>query len=343
MHRDVAGALMIMIQAFDTADPKFLLFQSLYNELYGNHPPDSIPKNATCYLALREEEPVARLSFNTSDPSCGIIGHFEALNPEAAMGLLKHIQQVATDQNIPKILGPINGTTWDRYRIALPIRPDDPIFDPPHFLGEPRNPPEYASYFVNAGFSVAENYESRLVTDLLYRDKKRLLLKQKMDRMQIDVSPINLEDFYGELEAIFSLSLKTFAKNPYYQPINFDTFKTMYEKIKTWLDPEFVLIARNKDKEVVGFSFNYPDLESTKNGLPTRLIVKTLAIDERLRAKGLAMYLLDEISFRAYKKGYESIIHALMHCDNDSFNISQKGYQSLLFKRYALYEKEISI
>lgn len=332
---------MVEIIAFTTADPHFLQFQSLFQQLYGTSRSDSIPILATCYLAVQDNEPLARLSAkiiediqNAPNP-CGIIGHYEALNPQAGIALLKHVQQKLKHTSI---IGPMNDSTWDRYRLALPPQPGDLTFNPSTFLGEPRNPPEYHSHFISAGFTIVEHYESRIFSNLTCRLSKYDLLKRKMERLGINVKPVDLNRYENELKEIFTLSTRAFAKNPFYRLIDFTHFKSLYEGIRPYLNPEFILIARDKENRIIGYTFNYPDLESVQAKKPPRLIVKTLAVDENMRGKGVAMYLLDEVTIRAHQHGYQSIIHALMHCDNDSLNISQKGYGTDLFKRYALYQ-----
>ena len=72
---------------------------------------------------------------------------------------------VPLGDGVAHLIGPMNGSTWGRYRLALPPERGETTPEPP-FLTEPRNPPGYPDQFRAAGFSIAVRYESRIVTDL---------------------------------------------------------------------------------------------------------------------------------------------------------------------------------
>lgn len=300
--------------------------------------------NATSFLAVKNEMPMARLScllvddIERVDTPCGIIGNYEAAEKEAGIALLKEAKKHFAGSNAKVVIGPMNGSSWGSYRLLMPKAPDDPIFDPPHFLGEPQNPPDYPSHYFESGFSIADQYESRIVHDLSRREEKGKALARKMERLQITLSPMDMEHYEKQLNELFIFSTKTFAKNPYYRAIDFTEFKTLYEGIKPYLDADFVLLARDKNQKLVGFIFAYPDMLSLQSGKPQRLVFKTLAASENMRASGLGLFLVDTLHSKAHQKGYKSVIHALMHSDNNSLKLSLKGIPSELFNRYALFQ-----
>jgi ribosomal protein S18 acetylase RimI-like enzyme len=142
--------------------------------------------------------------------------------------------------------------------------------------------------------------------------------------------------FHDELRPMFELSLAAFADNAYYTPIDFGSFVAQYERLRSLLDPELVLLAEDQGSRLLGFLFAYGDPVAA--GRPTRLVVKTVASAPAARGMGLGSLLLDRVERRGFALGYRSAIHALMHVDNFSMKMSAR-HRARLFRRYALYER----
>lgn len=323
--------------AFEPHAPEFALFQSLGTEAVILQP------RTTCYLALEEGNPQARLScqiatdLHDAPSPCGLIGHYEARSEQAGIMLLNKAIEDFKARGITSIIGPMNGSTWERYRFALQKDPDEKTFIPSTFLGEPRNPPEYPQHFIKAGFSLIEEYQSRITNRLNVREESTARVLRKLERIGMTIHPLDLKNYDKQLQEIYELSTAAFAKNMFYSPISFEKFQSLYQGIKPYLDPDFILLAKDKEHKLAGFVFGYPDLESIEKGRPTRLILKTLAADERYRMSGVAVALWDLFHTKAHEKGYHHVIHALMHSENMSSRISHKVFQSDLFKKYALF------
>lgn len=334
---------MLDIVTFNSTDPHINLFQSLPKKIYKSPSKETFPSELSYFLAMNDKTPIARLSCTIKDnvanmpKPCGIIGHYETIDSTAGVLLLNKAKEYLANRHAKMILGPINNSTWERYRLVLPKTSEDPTFDPPVFLGEPQNPSDYPLHFINAGFTIIDNYESRIVHDLNQRQSKAQSLRSKMDRLKISVRPIDLENFDQQLHEIYLLSSQMFSVSPFYQPIDFKHFKMLYEDIIPILDPEFIILARNKNHQLIGFIFAYPDLYSMQEGLTGRLVFKTIAVSDNFRSSGLSLFLCDQLHLKAYEKGYASVIHALMHSDNNSLKLSIRGYTSDLFNRYALF------
>ena len=69
---------------------------------------------------------------------------------------------------------------------------------------------------------------------------------------------------------------------------------------------------------------------------PTRLVAKTVATAKSVRSFGLTAAMVEMIHCKAYEKGYESVIHALMYEENDS-RFTERLFGTERFRRYALY------
>lgn len=262
----------------------------------------------------------------------GLIGNYESLSDDEGIQLLKHATDILTSRGAKMIVGPINGNTWHRYRLAKP-------FDSSHipFLGEPINPIHYNDHFIKSGFSIAERYESRIVTDLQCREHSYRRLHERMEKRGIQIQSIAEGDFETHLRAIHAMSLEAFVDNAFYGSISYDEFSGMYLKLQKVIDPDFVLLVYDEDQQLQGFVFSYPDIVD-----PNRLIFKTLATGKNVRSVGLGVYLYDHIHQLAHQKGYTSVIHATMHDQNNSLKLS-KAMNSTLYTEYFLYKIENTI
>jgi GNAT superfamily N-acetyltransferase len=305
-------------------------------------PVEPLPAGVTCRTASVAGRPVARLTLWRREDLAGapglsgMIGHYEALARDAGVSLLEGACRELTRAGVARVLGPMNGSTWARYRLALPARPGDPVFEPPFFTAEPRNPFDYPEHFEAAGFRIAASYESRLddlASDALDMEE----VAARVARAGFSFRPLDLEHFGAELDVLFELSLEAFAQNPYYSPIEASAFRAMYEPLRARMDPEFVQLAMDRDGRPCGYLFAFSDPPAAASGTVARLIAKTVAVAPRARGQGLANHMLDRIRAAARRRGHREMIHALMHVANASTSMSSR-HGGRLFRRYALWE-----
>jgi hypothetical protein len=76
----------------------------------------------------------------------GLIGDYTATSAGAAHEALRQACSRLADEGCSLAVGPLDGSTWARYRFVV-----EPGEEPP-FLGEPHNPPDYPLQFRAAGF-----------------------------------------------------------------------------------------------------------------------------------------------------------------------------------------------
>lgn len=258
-------------------------------------------------------------------PGLGRVGHFEARDREAAVAVLEQATSSLLQQGARKVLAPMDGSTWERYRLALNGPQDS-------FLGEPTNPPEYPAWFEAAGFRPDQHYTSTLTSELehVYPELERL---ERRLAGRIEIRP--LRDFQSELENLHRLSLEAFAHNAYFTPVSLAEFRALYRPLAGLLRKELVLIAE-EDEHPVGFVLSYPDR------VPGRLVLKTLATAPNRRGLGLGTVLTARIHQLAREHGFQQVIHALMHSQNPSQHVSQRASAggATLWRRYTLYARE---
>lgn len=310
--------------------------EPLRDEFSGSGPGDG-RDGAQGLIAWRGDRPAARLSFQAAagvrgiSGRCGLVGDYSALDAGAGIVLLRRAARLLAAGGCARILGPINGSTWGSYRLALPSG----SIEPPFFT-EPWNPPDYPQHFLRAGFSVAAEYESRIVEALPVARPRERQLALRVAGAGVSVAPLEPAAMHQELKALFPLCEAAFAQNPYYRAISRAEFITRYRALQPFIDPDLIRIARGRDGRVLGFVLALPDRLAQAAGRPRRVVLKTLASAPEARHLGLGAHLADEVHRIASEKGYRAVIHALMHVSNESMRLSAR-YGSRSLRRYALY------
>ena len=299
---------------------------------------DPVSPSAERWIAWRGADPVARLSAMRAEGlvgapgTSGMVGHYEALDAEAGAALLRAAAAALAGQGARRVLGPINGSTWRRYRLALPLESGDARFQPPVFLSEPDNPPAYPSHFVAAGFAVAARYESRIEAPIGVTVEAQRQRWAPLGGAGLTLRTLEPARLREELLAFWQLSLAAFQNNPYYSPIGYEEFLALYEPIRGRIDPDLVLLAHDGSARLVGYMLGFADPMS-----PKRLVCKTVAVHPELRGRRLGSFLLAEVRHRGAARGMTAAIDALIEAGNVSRSMSM-AHGSQVFKRYALYE-----
>lgn len=256
------------------------------------------------------------------------IGFFEAEdNINAVKFLFEEIKRFAKNSGYDYLIGPINGSTWKKYRVTLPSS------NPP-FLMDNYNKPYYAKLFEECGFESIANYSSTVCNNL-DRDYSRLEKFSKIfEKKGVKIRQFNPENFDEDIRKIYDISTKSFVKNFLYTPIGFEEFYKMYEPVKSFLNPEWILFAENEINEPIAFVFGFDNLFSRDK---KSLILKTLAQIPDYKYRGTGSYLIELLHRKAHLSGYDNIIHALMHESNVSANI----LAGELYHEYKLYGVKI--
>ncbi|WP_411826479.1 GNAT family N-acetyltransferase [Luteolibacter sp. AS25] len=269
---------------------------------------------------------------NYNGQHTGVIGDFSAPDATSAEIILKTATEHLRSQGCSIAIGPMNQNTWKTYRFVI-----DSDGRPP-FLLEPTNPETYPDWWMESGFAELATYTSSTLP-LDGSTTVSTALKSRILSSGISIENLDQTKFETELQHIYSLSLKAFAKNFLYTPLAEAPFSQAYKKISQHIDTDFVKLAR-RGTETVGFVFGIPDLQALSRGEKPALIVKTLAVDPAARCPGLGSLLVDELHITGKAKGYTTAIHALQHQSNSSLKITTR-HQGTVFRRYALLAKPL--
>jgi GNAT superfamily N-acetyltransferase len=260
----------------------------------------------------------------------GYVGHFAVTEDAAAVPLLQLGCEQLREQGCEVAVGPVDGNTWQRYRLLT-----ERGSEPPYFL-EPDNPDDWPGHFLAAGFSPLAGYCSALNTDLDVGDPRLPGIAQTLADAGIRIRPLDSSHFEEEMRRVHALSLVSFRNNFLYTPIAEAEFMSQYTALRPHVRDELVLLAE-QGNELVGFLFAFPDyLRARRGEVMDTVILKTLAVHPDRSGLGLGTMLMARGHEVGRKLGFRRAIHALFHESNRSGRIS--GHTARVFRRYTLYE-----
>ena len=209
------------------------------------------------------------------------------------------------------VVGPINGSTWHSYRIAIggPAAPFFP-FEPPRVDPSP---------FESAGFTVWGQY--RTTSAAIAADERPKLARGLRIRA---LDPDRIDD---ELGLLHGISTVAFRDAFLFHPIPRAEFDALYRPRLERLEPRCVRIAEQRG-EPVGFLFAFPLGDDA-------VVLKSLAVRPDHRRKGVGRALMQEATSRAARQGRSRAIHALTHDANISRRFA--GVSPPVLRRYVLF------
>jgi len=292
-------------------------------------------------VAVRDGALVARCSLwwddvpALGDDRLGVIGHYGALDRDAALAMLDAACGDLAQEGRTRAVGPMDGNTWQRYRLVV-----ERGTEPPFFL-EPTNPPEWPTHFTDARFAPLASYFSALNDDLSQRDPRAAAVADRLTGIGVTVRELDPARFEEELARVYRVSVSSFRDAFLYTPLSEAAFTSQYRAIKPLVRPELVLLAE-REGEPVGFSFTVPDALEAARGAPQKTVIfKTLAIlPDRRAYSGLGSLMADRTHEAARELGYTRAIHALMHESNFSRAMSNRTGHTI--RRYALFARALA-
>ena len=289
---------------------------------------------ARAFLVCDGVRPVARAigyldTGHSGGEIIGQIGYFEACEELVASSrLFEAVVSWLRGRGAARIVGPMDGDTWHRYR--LNVGP----FDHPLFFLEPVNPPFYQSLWESFGFRPLEEYYSMRVDDLSEVATVYSASAEAMRAQGYQTRAIDLSRFEEELTLLFTLTTEIFSGNFLYTPISREEYLKMYLELRPLIQPEFLNFVYSPEKVPVGFLFGIPDL--CEGAAPRTLNLKTLGITREHRRAGLAKGLFADAYRTAFACGYKSANLCLIRQGNPSGNLDAGKGRTI--RTYLLYE-----
>lgn len=264
----------------------------------------------------------------------GIIGHYHAEDAAAGTQILHFASNRLARQGCRLAIGPMDGSTWRRYRLVTDRVVGEEDSEPPYFL-EPDNPDDWPGHFLAAGFTPIAHFHSALATNLSAGLPSAEAAVNCFETEGGTLRTLRMDRFEEELRSIYSLSCECFRNNPFFSALSWEEFQTLYSKLRNNVQPELVLLAE-RSGQLVGLLFAIPDLlQAARQRNIDTVIIKSLAVHPDFSGAGLGSLLADRCHQAALQAGFRRVIHALMSDGNYSARISRRT--GTVFRRYALF------
>lgn len=302
-------------------------YASLTAKLYeGKRPQHHCNEFLTNVISISDSSEILGMTSIYHNPSfsdLGFIGQFESIRDNKVMlELLTAAERIILDQGKRSVVGPMNGSTWHPYRFRIfPERP---------FFSEFIHKDYYLKAWCQHGFTSHQLYQSNLaVLD------RSLCVPQSQDyyaKRNLTKRSFSLEK--GDLTHIHRLCNNFFVNSPMFSHLSLDAFLELYGGLIPFLDSNLIDLVFDGE-ELVGLFFAIPD--HYKEG---RVVVKTLVRNPSQKYRGLAQAMTCDFYTNVLEMGYTEMIHAYIHTNNASANISNT-FSGKSYQKYTLLSKDL--
>lgn len=264
----------------------------------------------------------------------GYIGDYASDDARASAPLLDAAFRRLRDAHCAVAVGPVDGSTWKRYRFVT-TRGDRP----PFFL-EPQNPDAYPDHFRAAGFAPLARYVSAEEVLRGEHDARAARAAARLHAGGVTIRPFDPTRWESELDAMYDVACAAFASSLLFSPLDRAAFGRLYAPLRGQIDPDFVRIAEDAGR-TVGFAFGISDPNAVaRAGSPATLVGKTQARLADRRYAGLGAVMLDDIRRRAYARGMRRLVHALIRDETLAANATARV--AGVFRRYSVFARSLA-
>ena len=326
---------------------------------------------ADYFLARRDGQAVGAIGavmnhrYNEfQDENTAHFGTFEILDdPEAAAGLLEAACDWARSRGADTIQGPANFSSNEEFGLLIEG------YDSPPVVLMPYNLPYYVDFIEAAGFHKAKDLFAwntnafEVMKPGAIPPKLVRVVEKVKQRYGLTIRPVNMKDWDNEVERIKKIYNSAWQKNWGFVPMTDSEIDHMADSLKMILDPALVFTVE-AGGETVGFSLSLPDVNQLlHNSRPgpslvgsylaagrmllgkrraDRVRIFALGVLEPYRGKGVDALMYYETGKAAVANGYEWAEMSWILEDNDAMNRAIEMFGPEIYKRYRVYEKELS-
>ena len=208
------------------------------------------------FLIYDGGKPVGRFAVATyPDDDTAYLGFYECVDDDqAAAFLFDEAISFCGQQGFARIVGPVDGSFWQKYRLKINL------FDRRPYTGEPYNKPYYFRQFTDNGFTVSEHYTSNhfhALDENFRNEKYEKRYRQFLQRGYRIVSPTD-ETYDQMIDQVYDMIIELYSDFPIFKPLSREDFKEIYSSYKRIMNMDMTKIAFYGD-EAVGFYISIPD------------------------------------------------------------------------------------
>lgn len=286
------------------------------------------------------------------EESAGFFGFFESVDDIGVAGaLLERAHSWVTGRGARCMRGPVSPST--NYECGILIEG----FDSSPMVMMTYNPRYYPGLIEQAGLRKAKDLYAYLSNANVINLKKIGRISARvLATSGVRVRPIDMKNFQRDVELVWEVYGKAWARNWGFIPMSREEFFLMGKEMKMILKPELVLIGEVEGR-VVGFALALPDVNLAlkhANGslFPTGLLkilyyqrliknvrVLALGVVEEYRASGLAAAFYATLVRNARKLGFGDCEMSWILEDNVLMNRSAEAMGAKRYKTYRIYER----
>jgi GNAT superfamily N-acetyltransferase len=296
------------------------------------------------------------------DRRWGFFGYWEsATDSDSDRAIFARAEQWLREQGAPRVYGPINFSTFGRYRLRLAAEKDAIPFP-----DEPFNPSSYPAALERLGYEVDSTYMTQMSPNSGARAARQAhrAVYERAIAAGYRIEAMRPELWLEHLDELYRLVNATFADNHAYTPIpKADFARLCGEAFIRRACPQTSVVAFAPDGEIAGVFLIFPHygpLVVQGRGAkrvatselcyerhmpllqalgPVAAICKTVAVAPAHRGRGLMAALAFSLTARGDSL-YASWYGALIRTHNLSERYSQP--HAIGHRHYALYGKDLS-
>ena len=300
------------------------------------------------YLVYKKDEVVGRFIITEypDDNDVCYIGFFECINDKSVSKFIfDNTYEFAKEKKYKKIIGPVDASFWNKYRLKINM------FDKLPYTGEPYNLDYYYDMFLENKYKVCSHYVSNMFdrVDESYEDKKFTEHYEEFKKMGYIIKKPELSEFDKCIEEVYDLIMVLYSDFPVFKKIEKEDFIKQFSSYKKIINMDMVRMAYYKDK-AVGFLISIPNYNNKVYHLnllniisvlwtkkhPKEYVMPYLGVDQNHRGlgKAIAFSVLQEL-----KKSNLPSINALIKDNN--VNLKYGSDKILNQYEYVLLERII--
>jgi hypothetical protein len=283
---------------------------------------------------------------------CGFFGFFECVNNvETAKGLFLAVEDWLKEQNITKMIGPMNPSTNDECGFLLEG------FNLAPSLAMPYTPEYYLKLVEQSGFTKIKElyaYDMDVTEDSRVERLERVVAMAKKKLPMLKVRNMRKDSYEEDLKAAISIYNSAWEKNWGFVPWSDKEFAAIALKLKILIDHEMIIIATIEDVPV-GMLIALPDYNQVLRKLDGKLFplgilkflyyrkkidslrLMVMGVIKEYRHKGIEAIMYERGLKNALRLGYKHCELSWVLDDNIMTQRTAEMMNGKLYKKYAIY------